>query len=277
MSVDELAAVSVIIPCFRCTKTIARALTSVAVQTLRPVEVILVEDASGDDTRALLHELQAQHESGWVKLVLLDQNVGAGSARNVGWGAATQPYIAFLDSDDAWHPQKIEVQLGYMVAHPDVVLSGHASRVLQPGSSPKWLINQLRPAKTVQKWPMILKNPFVTPSVMLRRDIQQQFLERQRYMEDHMLWMRVVCSGERVVKIPITLAAIYKNPFGVAGLSSNIWKMERGDLGNYRRLYQAGCVNSVQFSLLVVYSALKYVRRLIIYTVYLVRKKDGVK
>ena len=55
------APVSVIIPCFRCTKTIARALASVAAQTLRPAEVILVDDASGDGTRAVLHELQAYY------------------------------------------------------------------------------------------------------------------------------------------------------------------------------------------------------------------------
>lgn len=273
MNMSQTAPVSVIIPCYQCTNTIARALASVAGQTLRPVEVILVDDASGDNTRSLLGVISRQYEAGWIKLVLLNQNVGAGSARNAGWAVATQPYIAFLDSDDSWHPHKIEIQFGYMASHPDVMLSGHAARILQPGMAPNWPIKEMRGAKTIEKWPMILKNPFVTPSVMLRREIQPRFLEGQRYMEDHMLWMRVVCAGERAVKLPVPLAAIYKNPFGVAGLSANIWKMERGDLGNYRRIYQTQCVNFFQFSLLVIYSTLKYFRRLIIYATTLWWKK----
>ena len=270
---SRTANVSVIIPCYRCTSTIARALASAAAQTLKPSEVILVDDASGDNTRSVLEALCRQHEAGWIKLVLLDQNAGAASARNAGWAVATQPFIAFLDSDDAWHQQKIEVQFGYMASHPDIVLSGHEFRVLRAGMMPNWPIKRMRSAKTIGKWPMILKNSFVTPSVMLRRDIQPRFLERQRYMEDHMLWMRVVCGGDRVVKLPIALAAIYKNPFGVSGLSSNFWKMERSDLGNYHRIYQAQCVNFFQFSMLVVYSTLKYFRRLIIYATSLRWKK----
>lgn len=259
------APVSVVVPCFRCSSTIERAIDSVVAQTVLPSEVILVDDASGDHTLSVLEAISGRYEAGWIKLVLLDQNVGAGSARNAGWAVATQQFIAFLDSDDAWHPEKIELQVNYMIAHPDVVLSGHAARVLRNGSYPNWSIERMLAAKSIKKWPMILKNPFVTPSVMLRRDIQPRFLEHQRYMEDHMLWMRIVCAGDRVVKLPIDLAAIYKNPFGVAGLSSNIWEMERGDLENYHRIYQTQCVNFFQLFLLVFYSALKYIRRLVIY------------
>lgn len=263
---SQTAPVSVIVPCYRCSSTIARAIDSVAAQTVPPFEVILVDDASGDGTRGELEAISGRYESGWIKLVFLDLNVGAGSARNAGWAVATQPFIAFLDSDDAWHPQKIEVQFGYMASHPDVVLTGHAARILRPGTMPEWPIRQDHSAKTIEKWPMILKNPFVTPSVMLRRDIQPRFLERQRYMEDHMLWMRIVCAGNRVVKLPMALAAIYKSPFGVSGLSSNIWKMERNDLGNYHRIYRSQCINFFQFCMLVVYSVLKYFRRLAIYS-----------
>ncbi len=271
-SANEFAAVSVIIPCFRCTQTIARALASVAAQTLRPAEVILVDDASGDGTRALLHELQAQYPPDWVRLVLLDRNVGAGSARNAGWAVASQPLIAFLDADDAWHFRKMEIQYPYMQANPDVALCGHGYRLLKQGVLPYWELTRSA-AIPVGKWHMMLSNRFVTPSAMLRRDMAHRFVDRQRYMEDHMLWLRVVCSGARVVKLPAELAAIYKDPFGVTGLSSQVWKMERSDLGNYLRLYRDRSLNTLQFGLLVVYSLLKYVRRLMIYTVWLRWKK----
>jgi len=262
------ALVSVVIPCYKCARTIERAVASVAAQTLLPAEVILVDDASGDDTRAVLQILSERFDPGWIKLVLLDQNVGAGSARNVGWGVAGQPHIAFLDADDAWHFRKMEVQYGYMAAHPDVVLCGHGVRVLKQGVLPYWDVTEGH-SQTISKWAMLVSNQFVTPSVMVKRDIGYRFTERQRYMEDHMLWLRIVCAGDRVVKLPVALAAIYKDPFGVTGLSSHVWLMERSDLGNFRRLYRDRCISGPQLAVLVIYSLLKYVRRLVIYAGYL--------
>ena len=269
---SKTAPVSVIIPCFRCTQTLERAIASVAAQSVLPSEVILVDDASGDNTRPLLVDIQNRYRPGWIKLILLDHNVGAGSSRNAGWALATQPLIAFLDADDAWHPNKIEIQYDFMSANPDVLMSGHEFRLLMQDILLHWELDRGIP-QTVRKWRMVLKNQFVTPSVMVRRDIQHRFIERQRYMEDHMLWMRIVCTGARVVKLPWALAAIYKNPFGVTGLSSQIWLMERSDLGNYQRLYKDQYINSAQFLILILYSVLKYVRRLIIYTTYLRWKK----
>lgn len=268
----DMALVSVVIPCYKCARTIDRAVASVAAQTLRPVEVILVDDASGDDTREILQKLSEQFDPGWIKLVFLDQNIGAGSARNAGWVLASQPYVAFLDADDAWHFRKMEVQYGYMAAHPDVVLCGHGVRVLKQGVLPYWEV-AVGCAQTISRWAMLVSNQFVTPSVMIKRDINYRFTEGQRYMEDHMLWLRVVCAGNRVIKLPMALAAIYKDPFGVTGLSSHVWLMERSDLGNFRRLYRDGCINVLQLLVLVAYSLLKYVRRLAIYAGYLRWKK----
>ena len=262
------AAVSVIIPCYRCTGTLERALASVLAQTWSAAELVLVDDASGDGTREMLLQMQARFEPGWIKLVLLDTNVGAASARNAGWGIASQPLVAFLDADDAWHFRKLEIQYGYMVSNPEVALCGHGHRLLKQGILPYWEVKKA-PGRSIGKWPMILSNRFVTPSVMLRRDMVHRFEERQRYMEDHMLWLKVACAGERVVKLPVDLAAIYKSPFGVTGLSSKVWLMERSDLGNYHRLYQRGYITPIQLGLLAVYSSLKYVRRLLVFMVFL--------
>ena len=257
--------VSVVIPCFCCSATIARAIASVAHQTTKPAEVILVDDASsGDDTLPVLQQL-AQKYPGWVKLLQLNENRGAANARNAGWEAANHPYVAFLDADDAWHPQKIEIQYDYMSTHPEVTLCGHGHRVLKESDTfPDWGIAEWD-VKRIHKWVLMLSNRFITPSAMLRRDIKFRFVERQRYMEDHMLWLLLVCSGESVVKLSAELAAIYKSPFGVKGLSAQLWAMERGELGNYWRPCRAGCINGFQLGILEIYSLLKYVYRLLIY------------
>jgi len=268
MQDKEMVAVTVVIPCFRCARTIGRAIDSIVGQTHKPAEVILVDDASGDETLAVLREIE-QTYSGWIKVIALPGNAGAASARNAGWASATQTYIAFLDSDDAWHPKKIEIQYAYMNAHPEVALCGHGCRKLERDEViPDWDITDCS-AQRIDKWALMLSNRFVTPSVMLRRDGEQRFVEKQRHMEDHMLWLQIVCEGGVVVKLSAELAAIYKGAFGVKGLSAQFWLMERGDLGNYRRLYRANCIKAYQFGALVVYSLLKYVRRILIYWVNL--------
>ena len=262
------APVSVIIPCYRCTATLERAVLSVAQQSCVPAEVILIDDCSVDGTPAMMQRIADQHAPGWIRVVLLDQNMGAASARNAGWAVATQPFIAFLDSDDAWHPEKIRLQLDYMQSHPDVVLCGHTHKILPTPAMPDW---DLPPAasdivaKRITKWGMLLSNRFVTPSAMLKRDIPQRFEERQRYMEDHMLWLSIVCSGAVVEKLPLPLAAIYKRPYGQAGLSAQWWLMERGDLGNYRRLMEQHHILRVQFLALALYSVAKFLRRFVLH------------
>jgi hypothetical protein len=108
---------------------------------------------------------------------------------------------------------------------------------------------------------------------MIRRDVAYRFIPGQRYIDDHMLWLQIICSGARVMKLPVELAAIYKDLYGVSGLSSRVWLMERSELGNYRRLHQEGCISRPQLTALLAYSLLKFVRRLVIYWGYLRWKK----
>lgn len=266
------APVSVVIPCYRCAATIERAVASLVQQSRKPAEILLVDDASDDDTSQVLNNLTLQHV-GWIKVIALTQNQGAASARNAGWEQASQPYIAFLDADDAWHPDKIEIQYAYMSAHPEVMLCGHEHRIIKQAEMlPDWQVGECK-IEHVHKWAMLLSNKFITPSAMLRRDVKQRFVPGQRYMEDHMLWLELLCSGVVVTKLSAELAAIYKNPFGATGLSSKLWPMEQSDLNNYARLYRGGCLNLGEWLFLGLYSLLKYVRRLLIYWLHLRWKK----
>jgi len=271
-SLSVTAPVSVVIPCFRCESTIKRAIDSVVQQTHKPVEVILVEDNSGDDTLEVLQALAEQYPD-WIKIIALSENQGVANARNIGWSAATQRYIAFLDADDAWHPQKIDIQTTYMKAHPEVALCGHAHRVVDHSAVlPDWQV-QTSVAESFPKWSWLLSNKFVTPSVMVRRDIYHNFSQNQRHMEDYRLWLELVCRGQVVTKLSAELVAIYKSPFGVSGLSAQLWPMEKGDLSNYQRLYDNHYINLAQWLGLSLYSILKFVRRLVMYWGWLRWKK----
>lgn len=255
--------VSVVIPCFQCVRTLARAVASVAGQTVLPQELILVDDGSGDETRSLMTQLQSSHTPGWIRLVLLDANAGAASARNAGWDQALGNYVAFLDADDAWHPRKIELQYQFMNSHPDVAVSGHGHRQVSNAEEISSIAEGVD-FGGVSPLYVLLKNPFVTPSFMVRRDLENRFLPGRRFMEDHLFLMQVSAAGLRIAKARTPLAYIFKPIFGESGLSANLVRMQRAELENYSLMQRDGYLSRVFSLVLKGYSWLKFCRRIAI-------------
>jgi len=266
MTVPSYAEVSVVIPCFRCVETIERAVLSVAKQTLRPAEVILVDDCSNDGTFELLQRIQRCYTKGWIKIIVQQINQGPASARNAGWKMAKQPYIAFLDADDAWHPQKIEIQWCWMIAHPEVVLTGHVSKVV---SGERYINDNFTFSKQPQFYPVssyqhLSINRFSTPSVMLQRNLPYRFIDGKRASEDFLLWSEILLDGHSAWRCDLPLALLFKAKYGEGGLSSNLWLMEKGQLDSYFRLYTSKRLNVFYFGALYLYSIAKYIRRVLI-------------
>ncbi len=110
--------VSVVVPTYNHRDYVLQALESVFAQTFTAYEVIVVNDGSPDDTESLLRPLI---EGG--RIVYLEQeNQGQAAARNRGWQAARGEYVAFLDDDDLWPPEKLEWQAGVLDEQPQTVL-----------------------------------------------------------------------------------------------------------------------------------------------------------
>jgi len=258
--------VSVVIPCYCCSGTIERALNSVAEQTCLPHEVILVDDGSPDGgaTLTCLRRLKERHQNISIRILASQENKGAATARNQGWNAATQPYIAFLDADDTWHPQKLEYHYRYMQEHPDVALSGHGHILCKEVIPDDLIFSSSIRAVRLSSCSLLLSNPFVTPSVMIKTNIPFRFRGGQRHMEDHLLWLEIILAGYPVVKLDIPLTFIYKASYGVSGLSSHMWRMEKAELGNYWLLCQEGRIGWMAVFFLLPYSLAKYMRRLLI-------------
>lgn len=104
--------VSVVIPNFNRTSLLARALRSIRHQTLLPFEVIVVDDCSHPDRLAEITSIVDGFKSYLnISLVLNDRNRGANACRNLGLSKARAKYVAFLDSDDFWLPEKLERQM----------------------------------------------------------------------------------------------------------------------------------------------------------------------
>jgi glycosyltransferase involved in cell wall biosynthesis len=257
-----VASVSVVIPCYRCADTIERAVKSVAEQTLKPYEVILVEDCSGDNTLETLYELQSEYGNNWIKIIPLDQNSGPGTARNIGWNASAQDYIAFLDSDDSWHPDKLHAQYNWMEENPRFSLTGHACRIITDNCIED--VFKYSTFYEINSHQLLLRNLFSTPTVMLKRLIPERFSDVQRYSEDYDLWLRIIYSGKFCARSDCELAYLYKAEYGESGLSSNLYRMQIGELKNYSSLYKKSHINLFYYFLLLVYSNAKFMKRMLI-------------
>jgi glycosyltransferase involved in cell wall biosynthesis len=251
--------VSVVIPCFQAHATLPRAVKSVAQQSARPRELIIVDDASGADTAAVLRELQQHYGTDWLRIVRLERNQGAATARNAGWEAARGEYVAFLDADDSWLPAKVERQLGFMRAHPEFALSGHRALYGDAATAPA--APSVPVYSEISGWSVLLRNPMVTPSIMVRHSVTQRFEDQARHMEDHRLLQQLVFSGARIARVEEPLALIHKAAFGAGGLSADLWAMERAELDNYRALRRAGHIGVPVHALVATYSLAKYARR----------------
>ena len=107
--------VSIIMPSYNAARFVGAALDSVLAQTYTNWELLVVDDASKDESVKAIEAYAGQDVR--IRLIPLSRNVGAAAARNIALEQARGRYIAFLDSDDVWSPNKLERQIAFMQAH----------------------------------------------------------------------------------------------------------------------------------------------------------------
>lgn len=266
------ADVSVIIPVYNSGKEAYRAVQSVAKQTLLPREVILIDDASPkkEETKQWLTEIEKRFGDILDIIVLYqEKNGGAGEARNAGWDIAKGEYIAFLDSDDIWHPKKLQVQYAFMEAHPELGLSCHHMKVL--GEENISIFEEEAISLTEDK--IIPINPVRalfkhypkggTPSVMLRNRKDIRFFTGKRYSEDGLMWWNYYFRYGGAL-LNIYMAAGFKAFYGQSGLSVNLWEIEKSELENYGILQKEGLISWPLCVAGRAFSFLKFIRRVLI-------------
>jgi len=257
--------VSVVIPCYRCVTTIERAVDSVVSQTHLPEEIILVDDFSDDglSTISSLKKLKQKHKKFNIKILELEKNQGPGSARNEAWEVASQPYIAFLDADDSWHPKKLELQYSWMKSHPEVLLTAHGS-IQASSSNHQKVLNSLESFYPINVVKFLFFNCIPTRSVMLKRDVNYRFLSGKRYAEDYVLWLSIALDRHPIYFLNIPLSYSHKNEFGDAGLTANLSKAHIGVVDTYQQLFKDRRILWPTFIMLFAFAYLKYLRRLLV-------------
>ncbi len=261
-----MAPVSVVIPCFRCAATIRRSVESVLQQTLLPAQLILVDDCSDDcgKTRDALQEVvQMAGRIVRTKVITLSINLGPGEARNVGWEAADQYFIAFLDADDSWHRKKLEIQVGFMLANPQLMLTCHDTRIFRADREP-WEGSYQIKFHNLDYKKLLFHNQIASRSVILKRSIENRFPAGVRYAEDFELWLRLVRADNRAVRIALPLATSYKREYDPRGQSGNLKEMHAAVNRCLGRLLAEGLISTGIYFQAVTYERIKYLRRIVI-------------
>lgn len=161
--------VSVIMPAYKSATTIERALLSVAAQTLKPREVVVVDDGSDDGTFELAQSLRDRMQGIQLK-VFRQENQGPGAARNRALAEAEGYYVAFLDSDDEWLPEKLRRSLEVIKAG-DYALVSHDGWEVR-GSEETPLEGSKRFEASLDKYHGLYRRGFIDNcAVVVRRDL----------------------------------------------------------------------------------------------------------
>jgi glycosyltransferase involved in cell wall biosynthesis len=240
-------------------------------QTKAAKEIIVVDDGSTDNTVSVCKRILPPRGGPALRIVEGDSNRGPAAARNKGLDVATGMFVAFLDADDSWHPEKLRLQLGFMENTAAAAFTGHSVSVLTHDCEQRQVsLNILQEgdiAFAKVSWRRLLAtNPFFTPSVVIRRDCNARFDESMDRCEDYALWCDLLRRGYCGFWSSAPLANLHKKPFGGGGLSGNLKEMARWQAKMYENLYRQGAIGTVGYCGLRALLAIKLLRRVLLTT-----------
>ena len=190
--------VSVVIPAYNAADFIGRTLDSVRAQTFTGHETVVVDDGSTDATADVVRAYLSRH--GMRGQLIGQQNRGIAAARNTGMRAAEGTYIALLDHDDLWYPDKLSAVLAEFDRHPDAALICHDENITRNGVVVR--VARRRPPRGSLYDALLFDGNVLSPSATtLRRDRALDiggFDERPEYstVEDYDFWMRFSRTAE---------------------------------------------------------------------------------
>jgi glycosyltransferase involved in cell wall biosynthesis len=193
--------VSVVIPTFNCADYLVQALQTVLAQSYQDFEIIVVDDASTDNTEAAV-SVMVEHSGIFKNRIhcVRQDRAGPSVARNRGILLAQGEMIAFLDADDLWRPAKLARQVDYMNQHPEAVLVyTDFTRGSQPGTNDQSRLQAFKPRDAADAFHGLLDENFIaTSSVLIRREAFARtglFDPTLRGSEDLDLWLRLARTG----------------------------------------------------------------------------------
>lgn len=251
---------------YNAKKTIANCIDSVLNQTYQgEMELIVINDGSSDGCERIVQEYISSNKTSIPIKLINKKNGGVSSARNMGIKEAVGEWIALLDSDDIWYPQKLEKQVNEIEQNEAITFIGTCrSKESYPffGKSKNRLYT-LTVKEVIAKWYPHTSTALISKGTLIKSGLYD---EERTHAEDGDLWLRIVmhCDYLYVLNEVLVDTGGGKRSFGEVGLSANMHKMYQGEIYNIKGAKKRGQINTFHFFCFYFFLSCKYLRRKII-------------
>ncbi|MGU5704186.1 MULTISPECIES: glycosyltransferase family 2 protein [Aeromonas] len=257
---------SIIVPVYNSSKTIVQCLNSIINQTSFGLvsEIIIINDGSTDNSDLLIREFMGENSSVNFKYIY-KENGGVSSARNLGINISCGIWIAFIDSDDIWLPNKLSEQFKVIKSSPfnidfigcarnDEMLTLYGKKIT---SLHKATLHQL----LIKMFPQ-------TSTAIVKKTLLNKvgyYDESMSHAEDGDLWLRLCDAGDfYYMPQSLVITGGGKNNYGESGLSSNLSAMHKGTIYTINKLHKSKRLSNVAAFMFKVFYYVKHIRRTII-------------
>lgn len=200
---EKTPLVSIVMPAYNAEKYIENAVQSVLSQTVDSWELIIVDDCSTDSTAAIASKLASGDER--IHLHRNFSNKGAAESRNAGLKLCTGKYVALLDSDDLWLPDKLERQIDRLEkSEADIVYCSYA--IIDQSGKPEY--KDFIVPEDVDFQSALIKSVMSCSTTVFTREIAQNYsFPLKYYHEDLAMWLKLLKDGKKAVGISDVLAS----------------------------------------------------------------------
>lgn len=238
---------------YNASQTVLRSIASCWEQSYPVKEVIVVDDASTDDSIAKVTAAFGAK----VKIIAFPVNRGPSAARNAGWEMAGGDFVAFLDADDIWHADRIAIMKHFLEQDPaiDFIWNRytHKPYIYAPLAFGDEVL------KKTSLFELCVTNPIAPSAAVIRRTIRMPFHEKMRYSEDYewVLRCKEVCN---MYEVHLLLTYRSRPMLASGGQSQRLWKMRKGEIRSYAGLGKLNPFFYLLFPFLLLWSIFKHLR-----------------
>src|SRR5690606_30251642 len=218
--------VSIITPSYNSAQYIVRTIDSILAQTYRNWELLVIDDCSTDNSRDVIQKYMDNDSR--IRLISLNENSGAAVARNTGIRNASGRFIAFLDSDDTWHPEKLDKQINFMLSNHYPFTFTNYCKVNENGN----FIKDVKTPLVVNYNKMLQTNYIGCLTVIYdTNSLGKVYFPLIRKRQDYALWLKILkitpngyALNENLAFYTVRSDSISANKFNVAKYNWTVYR-----------------------------------------------------
>lgn len=231
--------VSIITPAWKASSFIRATIASVQQQTYPYWEMIIVDDCSPDDTAAVVEEIARTDPR--IRLLRHEKNGGPATARNTALAAARGRWIAMLDSDDLWLPDKLEKQLAFHRQVGGKLTYTAYRRISADGTQ---MGRKIQPSPTLTYSQLLGHTAIATSTVIMDRQVAETIHFKKIYYDDFGCWLDLLRDGGKAHGMPEDLM---RYRVVTNSVSRNKWRSAQHVWRTYRDVEKLGRIRSVYY------------------------------